>query len=185
MGDLENDIKNIVDSIKDYMDGNDTEENYEVILDAVDGLHDYIKLTKKNKMRATFVFLVSKVATLVTTPLLMKEDLYKEVMDQQKTDYDFYLESVERLKSYVNECEAKGEYPDLDAAYLLSVNISLVFRACMKYLGYIRTLENCYRNNIVFQTDIKSNGLKEKEEVKKLLMITSSAIEELKKGEDK
>lgn len=183
MGDLDKEIKEIVDSINDYVDGNDSEENYEVILSVVDGLHEYIKLTKKNKLRATVVFLVSKVATFISSPALMKEDLYKDVISSCKMDYDFYLESVERLKNYVNECDARGEYPDLDAAYLLSINLSLVFRACMRYVDYVRTLENCYRNDVAFQTDIKNSAFKEKEEVKKLLMITDSAIEELKKGE--
>lgn len=183
MGDIEKDVKKIVDSINDYVNGKDTEENYKVILSVVEGLHEYIKLTKQNKLRAAFVFLVSKVATLITSPLLLKEDLYKEVISSCKIDYEFYLESVERLKNYVDECESRGEYPDLDAAYLLSINLSLVFRACMNYMGYIRTLENCYKNGITFQTNVESNGKQEKEEVKKLLMVTDSAIEELKKGE--
>lgn len=183
MGEMEKEIKDIVDSINDYINGNDTEENYKVILNVVDGLHEYIKLTKKNKLRATFIFLVSKIATFITTPFLMREDIYKEIVSSCKMDYEFYLESVDKLKEYVDECEANGEYPDLDAAYLLSINLSLVFRACMKYMGYIRTLESCYKNDIAFQMNIESNGRQEKDEVKKLTMITNSAIEELKKGE--
>lgn len=183
MGELESSIKDTIDSINDYMNGNDTEENYRVILNVVDGLHEYIKLTKKNKLRAIFVFLASKIATFITTPFLMKEDIYKEIVSSCKMDYEFYLESVDKLKNYVAECEAKGEYPDLDAAYLLSINLSLVFRACMKYMSYIRTLESCYKNDVAFQMNIESNGRQEKDEVKKLTMITNSAIEELKKGE--
>ena len=181
MVDLEIGIKEIVASINDYINGNDTEENYEVIINVVDGLHEYIKLTKKNKLRATFVFLVSRLATLITSPSLMKEDLYREIMSSCRMDYEFYLEAIERLKRYVDECESKGEYPNLDAAYLLSINISLLFRACLNYTGYIRTLENCYKNDIAFQINIENNGKCEKEEVKRLLMITDSAIEELKK----
>lgn len=137
MVDMENGIKEIVASINDYINGNDMEENYEVILNVVDGLREYIKLTKKNKLRATFVFLVSKLATFITSPLLMKEDLYREIMSSCRMDYKFYLEAVERLKRY--------------------------------------------KNDIAFQINIENNGKCEKEEVKKLLMITDSAIEELKK----
>lgn len=53
----------------------------------------------------------------------------------------------------------------------------------MRYMSYIRTLESCYKNDIAFQMNIESNGRQEKDEVKKLTMITDSAIEELKKGE--
>lgn len=113
----------------------------------------------------------------------MREDIYKEIVSSCKMDYEFYLETVDKLKEYVDECEANGEYPDLDAAYLLSINLSLVFRACMRYMSYIRTLESCYKNDIAFQMNIESNGRQEKDEVKKLTMITDSAIEELKKGE--
>ena len=104
MGELESSIKDTIDSINDYMNGNDTEENYRVILNVVDGLHEYIKLTKKNKLRAIFVFLASKIATFITTPFLMKEDIYKEIVSSCKMDYEFYLESVDKLKNYVAEC---------------------------------------------------------------------------------
>lgn len=40
MGEMEKEIKDIVDSINDYINGNDTEENYKVILNVVDGLHE-------------------------------------------------------------------------------------------------------------------------------------------------
>lgn len=183
MGELEREIKDTVDAINDYMNGNDTEENYRVIINVVDGLHEYIKLTKKNKLRATFVFLISKVATFMTVPSLLKESVYKSVITSCKIDYEFYIDSVNKLKNYVDECEEKGEYPDLDAAYLLSINLSLVFRACMKYVAHIRTLESCYKNDYTFQINIEDNGRREKDEVKKLTMITDSAIEELKKGE--
>ena len=183
MENIENDIKYIVDSINDYVNGNDNEENYKVILEVVDSLHEYIKLTKKNKLRASFVFIVSRIATYVASPLLVKEDFYKNLIKSCKTEYDFYLESVKRLKEYVKECESKGEYPNLEAAYLLTINLSLLFSACMKYTSYIRTLESCYNSGIAFEANINSNGSTEKEEVKRLVMLTDAAIEELRKRE--
>lgn len=60
MGEMEKEIKDIVDSINDYINGNDTEENYKVILNVVDGLHEYIKLTKKNKLRGNIYLLSIK-----------------------------------------------------------------------------------------------------------------------------
>ncbi len=184
MESLDSDIKYIVDSINDYVNGNDSEENYNIILDVVDSLHEYIKLTKKNKMRAMFVFLISRIATYIDSPLLVQEDLYKELIKSCKTEYDFYLESVKKLKEYVKECKSRGEYPNLDAAYLLTINLSLVFSSCMKYTSYIRTLESCYNSGIAFEANINSNGSTEKEEVKRLIMRTDSAIEELRKRED-
>lgn len=63
------------------------------------------------------------------------------MMDNCYSDLEYYLESSKKLEEYVKICSKTQEFPDLEAAYILTIKLSLILENIMDYTKEIRLME--------------------------------------------
>lgn len=132
-------IQQILYYIEEYENGNDG--YYDAIIEIIKAIKAYQKTAKKNYKRTKIVLSVSKLATLVTNSYLKDERVYQQMMDNCYSDLEYYLESSKKLEEYVKICSKTQEFPDLEAAYILTIKLSLILENIMDYTKEIRLME--------------------------------------------
>lgn len=125
--------------IDEYEKGN--EEYYDAIIEIINAIKDYKKTAKKNYVRTKAILAVSKMATRVAAANLQDERIYQQMMNNCYDDIEYYYECSKKLEEYVNICLKTKEFPDLQAAYILTVKLSLILDNVMGYLKEIRMME--------------------------------------------
>lgn len=134
-----NKIQQILYYIEEYEKGND--EYYDAIIEIIKAIKDYHNTAKRNYKRTKFILAFSKIATNVTNSYLKDERVYQRLMDNCYKDLDYYFEASKKLENYVKLCSKTNEFPDLEAAYILTIKLSLILENIMAYTKEIRLME--------------------------------------------
>lgn len=132
-------IQQILYYIEEYEKGN--EEYYDAIIEIVRAIKNYNTTAKKNYKRTKIILAISKIATLVTNPNLKDERVYQRIVENSYNDLKYYLESSNKLEKYINICLKTNEFPDLEAAYILTIKLSLILDNIMAYIHEMRLME--------------------------------------------
>ena len=105
---------------------------------------------------------------------LLNTNKYQELNTQIKYNIDQLKSSYKILNRYLIVCKNNNQYPDLDVAYLLSINLSLLVANIMDHISLIRLYEKSIQSgyqiynennkthqlNIGELTDILNNTIK-------------------------
>lgn len=146
--DIINKIQQILYYIEEYEKGND--EYYDAILEIINAIKDYHNTAKKNYKRTKLVLAVSKIATTVTNSYLKDERVYQRLMENCYADLEYYLSASKKLEEYVQACLKTNEFPDLEAAYILTIKLSLILENIMAYTKEIRLMEKASTGLFVY-----------------------------------
>lgn len=176
---IQKEIQKILYYIEEFENGNDDylEEMYVII----EALKDYTKYGKKSYMKAKFILLISKLTTFITDSNIMETDYYKELVGYCNEDIEFYLDSVNKLKEYNRLCKRTGDYPDLEAAYILTIKLSNILENFYAYIHEIRMIEKANSGMFSYYPSgrIREKGLATNEEVSTLTKALSLANEKV------
>ena len=143
-----NQIQKILYYIEEYEQGN--EEYYDAIVEIVKAIKSYHTTAKRNYKRTKIILAVSKVATHVTSSYLKDERVYQKLINNCYTDLEYYLSASKKLDDYVNICLKTNEFPDLEAAYILTIKLSLILENIMAYMKEIRSMEKASTSLFVY-----------------------------------
>lgn len=172
-------IQQILYYIEEYENGND--EYYDAILEIVKAIKGYYGVAKRKYTRTKLILAISKLTTHITNSYLKDERIYQTLIDNCYSDLEYYLESSKKLEKYTEVCSKKNEYPDLEAAYILTIKLSLILENIMAYLKEIRLIEKSSTGLFVYYP---SDNLETKAEENRKEVDTLVKVLELSHQED-
>lgn len=164
-------IQQILYYIEEYENGND--EYYDAIIEIIKAIKSYYSTAKRKYTRTKLILSVSKLATHVTNSYLKNERVYQRLIDNCYADLEYYLESSKKLEEYANACSKTNEYPDLEAAYILTIKLSLILENIMVYLKEIRLMEKASTGLFVYYPSdtLETKAEANREEVSALVKV--------------
>lgn len=140
---MEDNVNSIINKtlsiISDYYNGK--ESNYDKIVQIINELHNYIKTIKMSIINAQITLKISENCTNKFYPELINTTNYQNIINQIKNNIDQLKISYRCLEKYLILGEKNNQYPDLYAAYLLSINLSLLIDNIMENIKVIRLYE--------------------------------------------
>lgn len=172
-------IQQILYYIEEYEQGND--EYYEAILEIVKAIKGYYNTAKRKYTRVKVILAVSKLATHITNSYLKDDRVYQRLIENCYVDLEYYLESSKKLEEYAKYCSKVGQYPDLEAAYILTIKLSLILENIMSYLKEIRLMEKSSTGLFVYYP---SDNLEEKADANRNEVDALVKVLELRGEED-
>lgn len=160
---MEDNVNSIINKtlsiISDYYNGK--ESNYDKIVQIINELHNYIKTIKMSIINAQITLKISENCTNKFYPELINTTNYQNIINQIKNNIDQLKISYRCLEKYLILGEKNNQYPDLDAAYLLSINLSLLIDNIMENIKVIRLYEKSLKSGFeVNNITCNSNELK-------------------------
>lgn len=138
------------------------------MIDILTDIYDYIKENNKIIRHYTLAILFSKLTSrLVYGNLDITPHLY-ELCDDT---FAYYKESIRILKEYLDTGFKTNEFPDLEAAYLLTFYLTGLLYNINDYLKEIRSIENAYSKSYDYsgKTKIYTNCDERRGKVKSLV----------------
>ncbi len=130
-------MDSVIDAIRKYEAGDTSYE--QDMLDVISGIWNYVKYSKIIKRRYRWIITFYK-----TISKILKSNEESILEDYKSIDeyYSFYCSSVDTLKQYLEIGFKTDEYPDLEAAYLLTIYLSNLEHNMNDYLNEISSIEN-------------------------------------------
>lgn len=164
-------IQQILYYIQEYENGND--EYYDAIIEIIKAIKSYHHTAKRKYTRTKLILAFSKLATYVTNSYLKNERVYQRLIDNCYSDLEYYLESSKKLEEYTKACSKAKEYPDLEAAYILTIKLSLILENIMAYLKEIRLMEKASTGLFVYYPSdtLETKAEANREEVSALVKV--------------
>ena len=155
-------IKSRLKIISDYYNGK--ESNYDKIVQIINELHNYSKSIKMFIPKTLLTVKISEMCTKTLFPDLINTNKYKSINMQIKKNIEQLKLSYKCLERYLIICKKNNQYPDLDVAYLLSINLSLLIANIMENINSIRLYEKSLQsgyevNNITCSNELNINEL--------------------------
>lgn len=126
----------IINTIKNYEDGDESLEDS--VVEIIRRIYKFTKYTKKIEKRYRRIIQFYK----ITSRLLgaSSKDI-EEIYESVEENYSFYVSSAETLKKYLDVGFETDEFPDLEAAYLLTIYLTNIEFNINDYLKEISQID--------------------------------------------
>lgn len=175
---IQKEIQKILYVIEEFENGND--EYLEDVIEVVNSIKDYTHRTKSFYLKYKFILLVSKFVTLIYAFNLLSDNSYQHLDEYCHADLDYYMEASKHLSKYIKICSRNENYPDLEAAYLLTIKLSNILSNISLYLNEIRSLERSNNSMYRFISNKDFKYIREKSngEVESLVKVLDMKIDE-------
>ncbi len=174
--DLKKGIDIVLECIRDYEDGN--QEREEEVIDIIRAIYKYHKYAKKSQIRTKFVILYNHLLTMMTNPGLTQTEEYQTLKKLSESDLEYYKEVSKKLHDYILLGLETDSFPDLEAAYLLTVSLSDILISIIEYLTEIVRLSK--QDFIGYEYTSNSRAI---ENGKKRKLTVSNLVSIISKGE--
>lgn len=164
--DVKKDAELVLSTIRKYEEGDLSLEDD--VVDIIGGLWDYTKYSKKVRLQYKFIIMLYKSISLFKN---INESIIKEAYASVDSYYELYVSSSEELKRYLNNGFKTGDFPDLEAAYLLTIYLSSIITNINDYLSEINSMEKSIYGgyNYFGNKNITLSCEQREEKVKKLV----------------
>ena len=132
-------VEFILECIKAFEDGDD--DYYDAIITIIKGIKHFYHKTNYIVAKEKLVIAYSRLATKI---IIRKSDILNNLHSGCDDYLDYYKECANVLSEYLRVGAKTGDYPDLEAAYLLTIHLSGIQDNINDYLREIRNIIKSY-----------------------------------------
>lgn len=170
LNNIEDSINSILFQINAFNNGED--EYVEAVEEVMIAVKTYTKTAKVSYFKFRLLELYLDLSLLFVNNAIRKNEQYQELHGYYQSDLDFYLESVNKLKRYINKCEKTGDVDHLDSAYLLTIYLSNILSNLSDYMKEISNITGKLANRFDYfgsPSKVRERTSLDIEEIKKLM----------------
>lgn len=156
----------VINTIKSFEAGDESLEDD--ILCVIEGIYKFLHFSKKIEIRYKAIITFYKtISRVMFGDDALLQDAYKSVDE----NYSFYTSARRVLKRYMDVGEKTDNYPDLEAAYTLTIYLTLLEYNMNDYLNEVSLYESSLKGhyNYFGKPYLKDHCEERKEIVKKLV----------------
>lgn len=140
LGEEEREQVNLVlECIKAFEDGDD--DYYDAIITIIKGIKNFCWKTNYIVAKEKLIIAYSKLTTKI---IVRKSYILNNLHSVCDAYLEYYKECTDLLTEYLSVGAKTGDYPDLEAAYLLTIHLSGIQENINDYLGEIRNIIRSY-----------------------------------------